>query len=1099
MVAATSLPRGPLAEENTGRDFSRNTSDRPRLGQQFNVVIEFEISVASSAERQNGRFLRICIANLIAPKSEKTAPESQNRESQLTQVVFGKRRAARFPDCFPDIRQRRNLWLGLTLFRFKRRLKSPTSLVTPVRPVFIVTELCHLSRITNFLSGIRLRTLSVKPGCQIAGTDLSGPFKSKVMASPFKFFRKYSGGMMIVMVILSMLLFTMADLFSDTAANLWLLGLLLGGAVFGIAGIGQGRWLQWGLAGAVLGTALGYMLPGMVSNSGLRTSLGVIGEQEMMDLEMRRAIANQVMIQATEATFGEGTGRFAQLFGFGQSSNRQDVVFGRLLREEADRVGIVVDDSMVAAYLKRATGDKLTTDAYVKIRNNLSYNGRPVDDPLLNSILSDEIKAHMAFQILRPVKSSLPPGPEVYWQYYRRLHVRQQVNVAALDVDEFLEQAGTPSEAEVHELFTQYSEKFPNQDGPGSPGFRQPFQLRLAYVEVDSESVAADVAEVSDEDINKYYEDNKESPLIRTPVIPDLDDDETSDEQSEENVDTTKNAEEEAKSDSEPSDETDDSEPKSEEETDTPKEDASKESGEGKPEPPKEAPPKETPEEEASAEETESEDDSCGADEEADSENTEEESAEPTPATEPEAADESSEESKESAGDKTTTDGEEKPGSEDDASSEPPATPALTIPDAPAMPAAEGDAPKTPEIEYEYRELDDELKEEIRQEIRGERIQQAIDEKMSAAVAEMEVLGRERSRERFARIEKESARFEGRSEEQQEALRELRESMLTFNDGLADRLKTFANENGMAYVETPLVSFADLMESEDYPVGSAIEPNDNPMLAAQLPAVAQTLFQKFSGDEQSNDAQLFIPRRAVLRGAGLDDQSSHYVYWAVDFSLSHVPELEDDGVHDAVVTAWQRAAARALVKERGEGLAEKIRAGLTKEGDDRVEMLATLKGETTTGEEDSTALAVRKSLPFSWLRTSTASPMSFQQQQAVLSPIMFEDAVGGQLELAGDVFMKSVFEDMNDEDVSVVPNADLSKYYVVHVTNRFPTAEAGEDSLLERFATEGQQFAFQRSPILGAMQQQLAGPPARQWAENIWYIYGVDLEGQAAP
>ena len=44
---------------------------------------------------------------------------------------------------------------------------------------------------------------------------------------------------MVVMVILSMMLFTMDGIFSDTSANLWLLGMLIGSAAFGIAGIGS--------------------------------------------------------------------------------------------------------------------------------------------------------------------------------------------------------------------------------------------------------------------------------------------------------------------------------------------------------------------------------------------------------------------------------------------------------------------------------------------------------------------------------------------------------------------------------------------------------------------------------------------------------------------------------------------------------------------------------------------------------------------------------------------------------------------------------------------------------------------------------------------
>jgi hypothetical protein len=367
---------------------------------------------------------------------------------------------------------------------------------------------------------------------------------------------------------------------------------------------------------------------------------------------------------------------------------------------------------------------------------------------------------------------------------------------------------------------------------------------------------------------------------------------------------------------------------------------------------------------------------------------------------------------------------------------------------------------------------------------------------MQAAITQMDTLSRERSKERFARLEKDPQKYDGSSANQQEALRELRESMEEYNIKLAAELKKFANENGMAYVETPLLSYAELLENEDYAVGLATEPNANPMMAAQTANVALTLFQSFSNDEQNNDAQLFLPRRAQLSAASLDGVSSHYAYWAVDFSISHVPTLDEPGVKDTVAQSWKRVKARDLIAKRGEQLAESIREGLKKEGDDRADMAMILKGETVTGKEDGPAIAVRRSLPFSWMRTSSASPMSFQQQQASLSPIDFEDSIGGQLEKVGDEFMKAVFDDMKDEDVSVVPNADLSKYFVIHVTNRFPTPEVGEDGLRERFATEGQQFAFAQSPILGVMQQQLGGPASIAWERGVWKRYGVDPDGE---
>ena len=200
------------------------------------------------------------------------------------------------------------------------------------------------------------------------------------MASPFKFFRKYSSGIMIVMVILSMLLFTMDGLFSDPGQNLWLLGFLLGGAVFAVAGIGQGKWLQWGIGGAVMGALLGLILPAFVDTGGLKTSLGVISQDEMYDLETRRAIANRFMQEATESSFGSGTARFATLFGFGHSTSREDVIFGKMMRAEADRLGIQVDAPMVKEYLAENTGNKLTKSAYLEIRNSLNYEGRPLTE-----------------------------------------------------------------------------------------------------------------------------------------------------------------------------------------------------------------------------------------------------------------------------------------------------------------------------------------------------------------------------------------------------------------------------------------------------------------------------------------------------------------------------------------------------------------------------------------------------------------------------------------------------------------------------------------------------------------------------------------------
>ncbi|MCP4854415.1 MAG: hypothetical protein GY903_07970 [Fuerstiella sp.] len=940
------------------------------------------------------------------------------------------------------------------------------------------------------------------------------------MASPFKFFRKYSSGMMIVMVILSMLLFTLDSLFSDTSANLWLLGLLAGGAVFGIAGVGQGRWLQWGLGGAALGAALGFVLPGFVEGNGLSTSLGVIDEEEMNDLQTRRSIANQFVMQASVVIhtkqfgeqFGEQYGRqMARLFGFGHQSNTEDVIFGKLMRAEADRIGITINDDMVNEYLKSITSDKLTEEDYVKIRNGLSYNRKSMNDETLFAILGDEVKAQLAYLTLRPRTSALPPGPEVYWQYFRRLNVRQQLNTVALDVDQFVDEVGQPTPTEVEALFAQFSRKFPNQDGPGTPGFRLDFRAKLAYLELDYASMEEQAGEIADADIEVYYEENKETPMIRTPIFPDTPDEKTTEPAEPPSADGKPATETEAEKTDEPSPEQSESSPKEDEApqpqpvTEQPQEENPADT---KPEATSdEAPEKADSPPEAATEDGES-DDSCGPFE------SDEEAVAADEKTEPPVTEESSS-STEIADEKTSTesaksepadepktpsaeekpDGDAKPAepTDDEANS---TQPGLTIPSAPDSPAKTGDEPA--EIEYEYRSLDDELKNEIREEILRQRVREAIDVKMAAAVAQMETLARERSTHRFSFIEKNPEKFEGPADQQSQALKDLREKMRSFDTELGVRLKEYAEKNAFAYVETPLISYADFLDDEDFPISSATRPDDNPMMAAQSPNVAATVFGTFSNDEQNNDAQLFMVRRAQRRTLDLSGGESHYAHWAIDFSVSHIPEIDEPGIRDDVELAWKRIKARELVLERGEELAQEVRDGLAKAGEEKQDMVTSMKDKTATGAEDSAALAVRSTLPFSWLRTSSAPQMNFQQPpQVSMSPIQFADGTGGSLELAGDNFMNSVFTELADEQVGVVANANLSKYYVVHVNNRFPTPEVGEDGLRERFLVETQKPDFSRSSMIGVMQQQLGGPPSLAWEKKVWLRYDIDPDGEA--
>ncbi len=340
------------------------------------------------------------------------------------------------------------------------------------------------------------------------------------MSSPFSFFRRNQHVTMVGVVILSMIAFTIGDMFSGEGQHYVLLGLMMGGIIFSFAGVSRGRWVQYGIAGAVLGAVCGWVLPSWISpaNAVVRSStLGNFDEKRISQLMLQRSVANVFMQQAFEKTIGAGMGRFAPQFEFYPGNAEDDLTFGELMRAEADDLGIVVTDTMVSDYINKRTQDKLTASAFAEIRTNLNLRGSVVSEEELFDSFRNEIKAVMAYQHLNPHFGSVPQGPEVFYELFKRTKVSQRLNTVRLDVDAFVSEVPDPSDSDVLQLFDENRLKFPDMDEPGSPGFRQPPKAKLAYLELGYKAVEKSVAVPSEEEVAAYYNDNKDR-LYRKPV-----------------------------------------------------------------------------------------------------------------------------------------------------------------------------------------------------------------------------------------------------------------------------------------------------------------------------------------------------------------------------------------------------------------------------------------------------------------------------------------------------------------------------------------------------------------------------------------------------
>ena len=407
----------------------------------------------------------------------------------------------------------------------------------------------------------------------------------------------------------------------------------------------------------------------------------------------------------------------------------------------------------------------------------------------------------------------------------------------------------------------------------------------------------------------------------------------------------------------------------------------------------------------------------------------------------------------------------------------------------------EGNATDKPallnEPEFEARELDDELRKQIREQLEADRLKVAVEEKMQQAQEMLQICSDKLTLEADKVLDP-AAFVEGDDDAVNAEYQKLYVQLQDFREGLRKEVTDWASENGFIFGVTPLMTGYEMLDqSEDYPIVVAAE-SENSMFNPNAMNVAQQIFSTILSNEyNSNSLELYQPHGAY-RQTEVTETKQYYTWFLIDFDIRHIPTLDEDGVRDSVIRAWQAEKAREKVQARGEKLAKMVEEVLSKETEEIPTMESILEGQTQTGEEDSPALEIGHSGSFTWLQPSFGF---FQQQQGVeLGQIRLENQQNRVLPRIGEDFMKVVFTELKENGVGVVPNLDLSTYYVVHVTDRTRPSEAA-------FALEGRgnpqrpgSEGFGASPFVRVMQNEIAGPVFRKWQERLLERYDIDQE-----
>jgi hypothetical protein len=146
-------------------------------------------------------------------------------------------------------------------------------------------------------------------------------------------------------------------------------------------------------------------------------------------------------------------------------------------------------------------------------------------DALREEMLAHNFLASQQFAFLTAT-------PQQRFQDWLSVNDRIVVEAAALPVESFVDKVPEPTETELAKFFEDQREREPQPDlvGPMEfpspvPGFRLPRKIDVQYIQADYDQLLVRVEnEITEEEIAKYYEENKDPLFIRadTGLIDDL-------------------------------------------------------------------------------------------------------------------------------------------------------------------------------------------------------------------------------------------------------------------------------------------------------------------------------------------------------------------------------------------------------------------------------------------------------------------------------------------------------------------------------------------------------------------------------------------------
>ncbi len=200
----------------------------------------------------------------------------------------------------------------------------------------------------------------------------------------------------------------------------------------------------------------------------------------------------------------------------------QEVLVADVLARRGEKLGIKISDTAVTEYINELGRGELGSDDIRAILSALNPAGRAPSADYIYSALKHELLASAVARSYGAGNSTqdmlAAELPINRWEQWKRVNDRVAIEAAAIDPATSLVDVPEPTDQQLRDFYQEYKDRVDSivrlPDGtelPSSvPGFKIPRKVRVQYLRANyDEFVDRYAAEVTDEEIAKYYEENK--------------------------------------------------------------------------------------------------------------------------------------------------------------------------------------------------------------------------------------------------------------------------------------------------------------------------------------------------------------------------------------------------------------------------------------------------------------------------------------------------------------------------------------------------------------------------------------------------------------